>query len=204
MDAEGEARQLLERHLWDMSDVPGARRLVEAALGKDAVRRVPPSALRGAEGELARVNGAPRVYLSSRLGPLRSGFVALHELAHHHLGTDAHGSPELEALCDAIAGALLCPRRAFRAAVSAHGMAWAQIAIDFNVEESCAILRYGEVMGEPLALVAPRSVRVRGQDWTWPDERGLRRLARAGGPGVARTELAGDTRRVVLLADDAA
>lgn len=203
-DAEGEARLLLERAGYALDDVPGAGELVRAILGPGAVRRAPPSALRGAEGELVTMNGAPRIYVSSRLGPARQAFVILHELAHHALGAREHGGPELEQLCDGIAAALLCPRGAFRAAVCRHGLDWAQLALDFGTSCSVAALRYGEVMGEPLALVAPRSVRVRGAAWTWPDERGMRRLARHGGPGLARAVLPDDARRVVLVAGDAA
>ena len=164
-----------------------------------------PSVLRGAEGEAIRVGARFRAYVSNRLGPFRAAFALAHELAHVHLGILEHGAPELEALCDGIAACVLCPRRAFRAAVSEHGrQAWAQLALDFGTDETCAALRVGEVVGIPLVVVAPRSIRVRGDAWTWPDERALRRLARNGGPGVERAVLRDDARRVVLVADDAA
>ena len=199
-DPEGEARFILQRAGFALDDKPGAAVIVRAILGARAVRKAPPSAIHGAEGELAEVEGQTRIYLSNRLGPTRAAFVALHELAHLHLGAREHGGPELEALCDAIAAALLCPRMAFRAAVCARGLDWAQLALDFGTSCSVVALRYGEVTGEPMALVAPRRVRVRGAEWTWPTERGIRRLARSGGPGLARTVLPDDERRVLLLA----
>ena len=203
-DPEGEARLILQSAGYALDDKPGAAVIVRALLGPRAVRKAPPSAIHGAEGELSDVEGQTRIYLSNRLDSKRAAFVALHELAHLHLGARKHGGPELEALCDAIAAALLCPRMAYRAAVCRRGLDWEQLAFDFGTSCSVVALRYGEVTGEPIALVAPRTVRVRGAEWGWPDERGLRRLARAGGPGVARAVLADDARRVVLVADDAA
>lgn len=199
-DAEGEARFILERAGYALDDAPGAAAIVRAHLGPWAIRRVAPSNLRFAEGELFDVHGQTRIYLSNRLSPARAAFVALHELAHFALGARKHGGPELEALCDGIAAALLCPRQAYRAAVCRHGLDWEQLALDFGTTCSVVALRYGEVVGEPLALVAPRSVRIRGAAWTWPDERGLRRLAHHGGPGLARAVLPDDERRVVLVA----
>ncbi len=63
-------------------------------------------------------------------------------------------------------------------------------------------LRIGEVTAEPVALVSPKLVRVRGDDWGWPSEREIRRLSRgADGPQLLRiVRLTDDPRRVFLRA----
>lgn len=205
-EAEGEARLILERVGFDIYDAPGAWKIVASTLGPRALRRLPARKLAGAEGECCRVGDEYRIYVRSDLAPARASFVALHELAHVHLGELRHGDPELEERCDAIAGALVCPRGAFGEAVKEHGEQWEQLALDFGVETCCAALRYGEVLNVPLCLVSPASVRVRGREWGWPrSEREIRRLAKGRGlpPGLVAERLPDDPRRTLLLADTA-
>lgn len=178
-----------------------ALELVERLLGPGALRIVLPSALPGADGELVQhADGRVRVHVSGRLSPTRAAFAALHELAHWHLGRHGHDDAT-EALCDAIAAALACPWTAFCEAAREHGPRFDLLAEDFGVDPSCAALRYGEVMGAPLALISPARVRLRGEPWEWGEERTVRRLAKCRElpKGVQRVELAG-TARVALVA----
>jgi hypothetical protein len=78
---------------------------------------------------------------------------------------------------------------------------YTKIAQWFVTTETCAALRFGEVTGEPLALISPRAVVVRGDEWVWPDERELRAIARRRvAPGIRKTRLRDDPRRLVLRA----
>jgi len=149
------------------------------------------------------VLGAPRIYYRSSLAPQRADFVVAHELAHWALGTRlTEDENDIESACDALAAALIAPRRAFLDAVRAYGTRLPRLARAFQTTESLTALRLGETTGEPLALVAPRSVRVRGAMYSWPGESQLRALAaaRRSGPGLRNTRLRDDPRRTVLRA----
>lgn len=168
--------------------------LAEALLGAGSVRLVHAAALPGL-ASLARVGLEWRIYVRSSASEQRRAFAVLHELGHYVLGIDAG-----EGACDALAAALLLPRRAFMRAARELGADWPALASRFGCSESAVALRWGEVVSDPLALVAPRSVRIRGADWAWPHEPGVRALARKPGPGLARARLTDDARRIVLRA----
>lgn len=201
---EDEAGLVLARAGLDDDEPVGAREIIARLLGPQALRIVRPSELGGADGEIVRVGSRWQIRVSSRLSPERAAFVALHELAHWHLGRLDHDD-ETETLCDAIAGALACPWRAFADASRELGARFDLLADIFAVEPSCAALRYGEVRGEPLALVSPQRVRVRGSNWAWGDERDVRRLAQAERlpPSLQRVRVSAADARIVLFADTA-
>lgn len=65
---------------------------------------------------------------------------------------------------DLFAACLRAPRPAVELEVERSGPAFSDLADAFRISESAAALRYGEVTGAPLALVAPkRPIRVRGR-----------------------------------------
>lgn len=199
---EGEAERLYRSVGCDPSEAVSPTLLARKLLGPGRVLTARASALPG-DAVLARVYGEPRIYVRSKLTAERSRFAVAHELAHWALGDAADGD-ELERLCDALAAALIAPRRAFQSALRESGHRFAPIARWFVTTESCAALRLGEVTGRPLALVTPRLVRVRGDEWGWPPEPEIRQLARAKRlPGVRRAKLRDDPRRVALVAKGA-
>lgn len=108
---------------------------------------------------------------------------------------------DVEDMADALAGALVAPRDAYRLALREVGLDLPALANDFRASQSCVALRLGEVTGRPIVLVAPR-LRSRGEAFGWPSERALRRLARAEvmPDGVERRILTDDAKRVVLMA----
>lgn len=125
---------------------------------------------------------------------------AQHAIAHEigHWALERCGVDDSEEGSDYIAAALLMPRAAFVQRVREVGVEPLQLALSFGVTETAAILRYGEVMGAPLALIAPATVRVRGpESWVWPDEPTLRKAAVTGLPGLAKVRLQG--KRVALV-----
>ncbi len=155
------------------------------------------------------VDHRPTICVRARLGKEALRWAILHELAEWHLQRVGYRGEDVELVAEALTAALVVPRDAYRKALRVHGdptvdgARWKQLAFDFSTSQTCVALRHGEVTDEPLAVVAPTTVRVRGREWTWPDELGLRQLARAERPGLRRAKLTDDPRRVVLAADDA-
>lgn len=194
-DVEGTAAALYRQAGFE-GDVPADPvDLAERLLGAGAVRYVHAGALPGV-ASLTYWGGRWHIAVRGLATEPRQRFAVLHELGHYALGPGAS-----EAACDAVAGALLLPRPAFRAAARELGADWPSLAAFFGCSESAAALRWGEVIGDPLALVAPVTVRVRGLPWAWPaEEREIRELAASLRPGLARTRLRDDCRRVVVRA----
>lgn len=179
---------------------PHVTRLVRALLGADAIQRGP----RPVHGPaaLVRVGADWRIMIARSLPPLYALFACAHELGHFLLRRHGYDGDNEERAADYVAGALLAPRRAFISAHRALGDDLPALASTFSTTETGAALRRGEVLLVPLAVVSPSQVRVRGpSDWVWPDESRLRRWSRSGAPGVRRTRLKDDPRRVVLDAE---
>lgn len=120
-----------------------------------------------------------------------------HELAHWWARTN--GAVDSEEQADYVGAALLMPRAAFFERIRAVGYDFTELASAFAATETAVALRLGELEREPLAVVAPSSVRVRGsEEWVWPDGDTVRRWARNGRPELSKTRLQDDRRRVVL------
>lgn len=177
--------------------------VVERLLGPGAIRRGP-RPLHG-PAALIRVQGRWRIILGRNVPMPAALFYVGHELGHWLLRRHGVQVDDEEAAADFLAGALLAPRRAFVGAVREHGHNLRALADAFDVTETAAALRLGEVLHVPLAVVAPTRVRVRGPEaWIWPPEPTLRGWARRPVPGLRRTRLVDDPRRVVLEADETA
>ncbi len=203
LDVDCEARWVYGRAGFELDEVPAATKLARR-LGV-AIRRVEGYLVRGGNACTITLHGVRTICLRRRLTRVAARFAICHELAEIRLIELGYQELDVEDRADELGAALACPRDAFRSAVRAHGrLDFEQLALDFTTDETCAALRVGEVVGVPLAVVAPRRVRVRGGPCEWPDERTLRRVARTGGPGVARAVLRDDPRRIVLVAEDAA
>ncbi|HEV8245572.1 MAG TPA: ImmA/IrrE family metallo-endopeptidase [Polyangiaceae bacterium] len=175
--------------------------LANGLLGPGSVLSYHASSLPG-DGALAWVAGKPRIYIRSRLSPARRRFAICHELAEWCLTLARYQEPDIEQLANALGAALLAPRQLFLRVLRADGRNLPLLAGHLGTTESCAALRLGETTDLPLALIAPRRpVRVRGAEFSWPGEDAIRRMA-AGrvAPGLARTKLRDDPRRVVLAA----
>ncbi len=180
---------------------PQLGRLVRALLGPGAVERGP-RPLSG-PAALIRVHDEWRIVVGRRLPRLYALFAIGHELGHWLLARHGFQSEDEERAADYLGGALLAPRRAFLAARRALGNDLPALAAAFSTTETGAALRLGEVLSQPLAVVSPQLVRVRGpEEWVWPDEGTLRRWARRGAPGLRKVKLTDDPRRVVLDIDD--
>lgn len=182
---------------------PCVPRLARGLLGADAIQRGPRPL--HAPAALVRVGGAWRIILARSLPRLCAMFAVGHELGHWLLARHGYDSADEERAADYLGAALIAPRRAFLAARRALGEDLPALAEAFSMTETGVALRLGEVTGAPLAVIAPARVRVRGpEEWVWPDELTLRRWARRPVPGIRKTTLTDDPRRVMLgVADDA-
>lgn len=191
-DLEGAAEEAYRRAGFELDEGIDPVGLAEALLGDGCVRAVHAAALPGAAA-LARVGGEWRIYVRGLASAQTQRWAVAHELGHLLLGADA---PEWA--CDAVAGALLAPRRAFAIVAATVGADWRALASHFGSTESWAALRWGEATREPVALVTPLCVRVRGDCFAWPEtDSGIRALAAAGRLGLSCARLS-DARRVVI------
>jgi hypothetical protein len=199
-DIEGEADLLYRRAGLDPATPAPPLWLAEQLLGSGSVVGV--HSLRQPGGAcLVRLHGHPRIYFRNLLPPERRGFVIGHELAHWCLGDRVGDEAETERACDALAAALIAPRAAFLRALRRHGARFPRLAKAFATSESLVALRFGETTFAPLALVAPRSVRVRGAAYSWPSaEKDIRSMVASSGamPGLRKAQLRDDPRRCAL------
>lgn len=173
---------------------PGA--LARRLLGPSAIRVAHAAGLPG-DAALVCVHGEWRIYLRGRLSAQRATFAIAHELAHWALGPEA-----TEEDCDALAAALVVPRRAFLRALRAHRYHIAELARVFDAAQSLVALRLGEVTGDPVALITRARVLVRGSEWAWPPERELRRLASSPVPGVRVEPITDASGRIVVFGEE--
>lgn len=196
-DLEAEVEDLLRSQGFDPACPPDPILLAYCVLGAANVATVP-----GMRTPARYVVDRDRIELSPKLSPMRRRFLVAHELGERQLRRRCHGDEYIEQKCDSFAAALMAPRAAVRAALDEHGRHLPSLASALEVSESIAALRLGEVTGSPLALVTPRSVRVRGDAWVWPAEREIRQIAGSLSPSreIERVAITDAPRRVVLAA----
>lgn len=200
-DIEGTAEAMYRAAGLDPREGASPLALARGLLGPGAVRSYHAASLPG-DGSLAWLEGKPRIYIRAKLPPVRRNFAVCHELAEWCLTLARYQEPDVEQIANALAAALLAPRQRFLRALREDGRSLPLLAQHLGTTESCAALRLGETTDLPLALVAPsRPVRLRGAEFAWPDEDAIRRMASGrAAPGLAKTKLRDDPRRVVLAA----
>jgi hypothetical protein len=199
IEAEQDAAFLLHEAGFGPDDVPHPIHIA-AGLGF-TVESVRPALMHGC-GEL---DGTRNILVRKGMAPTAFAFTIAHEVAEWHVLRRGYVLPleAKELRCDSIAAALIAPWTPFHQMATKLGPDFAELAYQFSISETCSALRYGEVVGSPLAAISPKAVRVRGVPWGWPHSEYAMRLLAADShpyPGLRKTVLA-DTRRVVLLAE---
>ncbi len=122
--------------------------------------------------------GDPRIYLRPWLSRARLRFAAAHEIAELMLSGIGIASEDREATADRFGAAILLPRPAVRRVLTnAPWEGLRDFASRLGVDQTTAALRFGEVTGDPIAVVTRKHTRVRGDLERWPEP--PRRLARA-------------------------
>lgn len=155
------------------------------------------------DGMLQERDGRYTVLLRSKVSRERKRFALAHEIAEWALRGVV--DEQIEDACNAVAAALLAPRRAFLAQANDVGETnWEQLALPFGMTQTAAALRAGEVLGMTLAVVRPGLVRVRGSEsWVWPEEGRIRAWATGdAGPGLRKAPITDSPRRMALVADE--
>lgn len=202
LELEGIAGAVLREGGEPDDEVPRLARLTKTLLGDRAVEYTPVR-LPG-DAALVRVYDEWRIYVRRGLPVERRAFAIAHELAEWWLkAREKYEREDVEDAANYVAAAILTPRSAFRLALSSVGSDFPRLAESFRVTETHAALREAEIRCLPRAVVTPARVRVRGpEEWSWPDESTIRRWARGRtGPGLRKTKLTDDPRRVVLDAE---
>lgn len=176
--------------------LPG--QLIRARFGQDAIVLVSNLPTKAA---VVRVNGAPVFAVRSSLSPIERRFCLGHEYAHVLCDEVGYRGDDIEAACDYIGAAIQTRSRVFRRAAKHVGANFKQLALDFGITETWAALRYGETADVPVAVVCPKRVRMRGPAWVWGEAVSARGLVTTGVPGVKKSRLTDDPKRVALVAD---
>lgn len=169
--------------------------------GADPCAVVRPSRLARALGLLlVRVPGQrPRGLYDGHRIAVRAGLPrAIEEWTiGHELGHWAGLGQDDEASANYVGAALQMPRRAFLRALAERPDAWHELGPLFGATSTSAAIRAAELEDRALAVVTPGRVYPRLIHLPDPE---IRRLARDGGPGLSRTRLEDDPRRIVLEA----
>jgi len=196
-EIEGEAEAMLRSAAMDpREDVPMAR--LARVLGVEVVRSS--AAPFPGNAALVRFGAVWRVYLRCRLSTTQARFAVAHELAEWWLRRRGYAGENVEEVANRLGAALIAPRPRV-ARLARFIPTFAELAAELESSESLAALRVGEATGEPIALVSPSRVRVRGDAWSWPPEAELQRARRGAVPrGLVKVELE-ERGRVVLRAD---
>lgn len=139
------------------------------------------------------------IYVHAGIALPRLRFDIGHELAHWWYRRCCYSGEDIELRCDALGAAIVAPMPLY-SAIRKRTSRIVQIAHAIGVTQSLALLREGEVLGTPVALVQDRRVLVRGEEWGWPAELELRRLAsvRSAVPGLRKVVIRDEARRVGL------
>lgn len=198
-DAERLAVEALERVNIDASAITPWTKIVRLMLGADAIVRIP--RLVGQPAALHVIHGRPRIALSAKIPYEYQGFYALHEVGHWLVAEHRMRPDDEEAFADAVAAALLAPKPAFQRVVRAVGFDYSAISDEVVQTETWAALRTAEIYGIPTVVVAKR-LRIRGDEtWVWGEsEAEIRALSRQDRPGIHKTKLTDDPKRIVLTA----
>lgn len=197
IDPEFESRFILRSTGRDDDEPPIVLELAADIVGGDPVIVVPATEVWGF-GEAEEVEpGRWKIFVCEGQPDPELAFTICHELAEIHVLKLGVRLPwrEKEDLCNAIAAALVAPRRAFLDALADHGEDFGELALDFLASETCMALRLGEVRKVPVCVVSEDGRRrVRGPAWSWPDD------VRADRPGLRRARLRDRGERLALIA----
>lgn len=150
---------------------------------------------------LTKTPGGWRIYIRPGHSVVQSRWLVAHELAEWLLEINGYRDADTETTADALAARLIAPRRAMRHALQC-GLQVGQLATAFAATQSCALLRQAEVSGRPTALITPARVYVRGSEWVWPSDNGVRLLVTEEPRfGLAQVRITDARRRVGLVVD---
>lgn len=202
LELEGIADAIVRAGGQDEEDAPKLAALVRFHLGPGSVDYAP-TTLPG-DAALVRIYDDWRIYVRRGLSVERRAFAIAHELAEWWLRVrENYSGGDVEGAANYLAAAVMSPRRAFQRALSEHGSDFVELARAFRTTETQVALREAELAHMPRAVISPALVRVRGPEaWVWPEESVVRGWARRPMPGLQKTRLTDDPKRMVIDVDE--
>lgn len=179
----------------DVVMLPGE--LIRMRFGEESVVLVPHLKERAS---VCEIDGSPIYAVRSSLSRLARRHSLGHEMGHTACKDNGYSGEDLERVCDYVGAGIQTRRGPFLKRAKQIGPDFAQLAKEFGTTETWAALRYGEVTSEPIAVVAPKAIRVRGANWEWGSPENVRSAAKHGARGIVSVRLTDDSQRVALLA----
>jgi hypothetical protein len=198
-EAEGDARYLLRG--FDTTIAPGARSIVRAHLGPEAIVEAPGLPT---EAMLSLdLEGRPVIFVRPRLPSQLFRWNVIHELVEWHVHVTGRMGEDQEDYVEMTTACMVVPRQALIRRVHQVGHDWGLLAVGFNTTETCVALRYFEVFGIAGAVDAPTKIRARGPERAWQVPETIRSISRGRliVPGLKKAQLS-DPRRVVIAEVD--
>lgn len=200
---EGLAVAFYKRHGRDPSMPCNAATLARAELGDNCIVRGVP--LFGANAVTFWREGRRLIALRKNLPIPYALFHIFHELAHLIFEVEKYEADDLERACDYLGACLMVPRPAAGKLYSVFGSDFSAIAEATKTTETMIALRLAEVRGTARVVLTPRKVYDRlPEEWVHPPDSILRELERAKMPGLTKTRLRDDRKRIVLDFDQTA
>lgn len=177
---------------------PGARALIAAHLGDDAVVVAP---LKGRDGDRCKHQKKTVIFVRPKLPKLQLRWVLIHELCEDHLDELDYREHDREEIAEALTAALVMPRLVLHREVARRGRCMVSLADAFKTTQTSVALRLGEARCvEASAVVRPGLVRVRSPEgFVMPAERELKAAADGAPSPLERHVLTDARRRVALL-----
>lgn len=202
-DLEKLAVEQYRRHHLDPSEPTPTLKLAKLELGERGVYWAP--RLRGGPAMTFVLHGERKIAIKKKLPPELARFLLGHELAHVILEREGYvgvGMDDLEDACDLLGAALMAPQPAVASFVRQRGLDLAGAAKAVGATQTWAGLRFGEALDWPVAVIAPKRLRVRGL-WTCPLET-IRVLAKGSSPTVRKVAITDSRGRTCLFGKRAA
>lgn len=170
LDLDGEVRRLYEQADFDLCNPTSVISLAFRLLGQGSVQYV--------RGRGSMYDPATnRILIDKRLDVRARSYALAHELAEWHLLRLGYREADTEKVANALGARLIVPREAWRIAVASKGHDLETLAAWFRTTQAIMALRRGEVTDTPVALVTPRWIATRGEEYCWPPEPHLRLVA---------------------------
>lgn len=203
VEIEGLAVAFYEQHGFDPSEPVDTFRLARKRLGPQGI--LLGTTIVGLPAARFVKDGATRIAINKRLSMPYAFFFAGHELGHEICDEIGYRDDDLERVCDHLGAALQAPMPAVRRLHRAMGNELADIADEVGATQTWAALRLAEYLKIPRAVLTPQKIYLRGPDeFIWGPEDELRRIgnARKRRPGITKTRLTDDSRRIVIDIED--
>lgn len=152
---------------------------IAAMLGIPVVFTRPPDV--HGEGEIEPYRGDFRILLLTGLSPQESSFAAAHEISHvwfRRTGAAFLTQDDEEDAADQVAAALLMPAALLLRSFILHDPDFPALALEYGVSQTAMALRFGELTGQPVAIVGASRPLFRGQPPVAPGPVSCLRLVR--------------------------